>query len=290
MRTSTASLGLLLVLLACAGPALAQDRRLPEGTVRVVLLDGETVVGRLLREDAEAVEIETRGGVRMTIPRAQIRSIESVAGQRFLRLDPNRTRLFFAPTGRPLERGTGYLADYELFFPFVSYGLTDRFIAAGGVSVIPGAPFQLVYLAPKLTVAESDRFSLAGGVMLNTVVGNLDDEDVPVFGLLYGVGTIGGPAAAVTFGLGLGYWDERIARNPVLLVGGEYQLSNSVKLLTENYYIFDVDAGVFLSGGIRFFGERLSADLGLVTNTEVFADSGGFPFFPWLGFAYNFGR
>ena len=43
-----------------------------------------------------------------------------------------------------------------------------------------------------------------------------------------------------------------------------------------------------LSGGIRFFGENLAADFAL-----IFPLTGegieGFPFLPWIGFAYNFG-
>lgn len=41
----------------------------------------------------------------------------------------------------------------------------------------------------------------------------------------------------------------------------------------------------FISLGIRFFGSHLAADFGLITSPEA---SGSFPFFPWLGFAYNF--
>jgi hypothetical protein len=53
-------------------------------------------------------------------------------------LDPNYSRLLFAPTGRPLRAGDGYFSDYELLFPGVAYGLTDNVTLAGGVAIVPG--------------------------------------------------------------------------------------------------------------------------------------------------------
>ena len=90
------------------------------------------------------------------------------------------------------------------------------------------------------------------------------------------------------------------------MLGGEVQLSNSVKLLTENYlfpyeehtYLYDAGTGTYeerwetryepvFSGGIRFFGQQLAADLALFTSPDLFGNGEGFPFIPWLGFAYN---
>ena len=38
----------------------------------------------------------------------------------------------------------------------------------------------------------------------------------------------------------------------------------------------------------RFFGENLAADFSLLA--LVGEDTSGFPFVPWIGFAYNFGK
>lgn len=280
---------LMLFLTPAVLTVQAQETRQPEGTVRVVLVDGTVVVGTIVRETDDEVEVLTQAGVRTTIPRGQIRSITSIAGQRFSRLDPNRTRLFFAPTARPIERGTGYVADYELFFPYVAYGATSRLALAGGVSIIPGIPFQMVYVAPKLTLVNEASYSVAAGVLANAVVGDVGDEDVPLFGLLYAVGTYGRPEAAVTGGVGLGYAEGEVAQHPVLMLGGEIQVSNSIKFLSENYVIVGVEDGLVLSAGVRFFGDRLSADFGLITNPALIEDADGLFAFPWLGFAYVFG-
>jgi hypothetical protein len=46
----------------------------------------------------------------------------------------------------------------------------------------------------------------------------------------------------------------------VAMIGGERRISPRIKLITENYL---VTGGGIASGGIRFLGESLSADLGL---------------------------
>ncbi len=71
-----------------------------------------------------------------------------------------------------------------------------------------------------------------------------------------------------------------------LILGGDVQLSNSVKLISENYIPIGTEDGSLLySFGIRFFGDNLSADLGFFGVTE---ETEGWPFAPWVGFAYNF--
>src|SRR5262245_9767297 len=67
-------------------------------------------------------------------------------------VDPNYSRLLFAPTGRPLKKGDGYFSDYELVFPGVAVGVTDNFSIAGGVSIIPGLRLdrQVLYVSPRL--------------------------------------------------------------------------------------------------------------------------------------------
>jgi hypothetical protein len=46
------------------------------------------------------------------------------------------------------------------------------------------------------------------------------------------------------------------------MIGGERRASRRIKWITENYIW---NGGGFVSGGVRFLGESLSADLGLVS-------------------------
>ena len=45
------------------------------------------------------------------------------------------------------------------------------------------------------------------------------------------------------------------------MIGGEHRVSRRIKLLTESYLVGGEGLGSF---GVRFIGERLTADLGLV--------------------------
>ena len=268
--------------------AVAQTREpFPEGTVRLTLTDGTTVVGIIEREDDEELVIRTASGVVMTIPREQLESRETLAGQRFSRADPNQTRLLFAPTARALDSGTGYVSFYEIFFPFVAVSAGPQVTLAGGMSINPGSG-RLFYAAPKVTVYQNPTMSFAVGALGVAGVGAGDGETA---GLLFGVVTLGPSHGSITGGAAFGFVDGRFGKNPALMLGGEYQLSNNVKLLSENYlFVGEVEAGVLVSGGLRFFGDQLAADIGLLTLTGIIDHIGSFPFIPWLGFTYNFGR
>jgi energy-converting hydrogenase Eha subunit B len=48
------------------------------------------------------------------------------------------------------------------------------------------------------------------------------------------------------------------------MLGGEARVGPRTKFLSENYFLVG-ESGVLVSGGIRFWGERLSADAGVGT-------------------------
>ncbi|HET6568559.1 MAG TPA: hypothetical protein VFG50_11395, partial [Rhodothermales bacterium] len=126
-------------ILLCVRSACAQQDT-TTASVRITLLDGTTYTGVVVQEDEDAVRLRTTAGAEITIPKAQIKARQAltseVAGGRFTRLDPNRTRLLVAPTARPLKAGQGYFADYEIFLPFVAVGVTDRISIGGGISIV----------------------------------------------------------------------------------------------------------------------------------------------------------
>jgi hypothetical protein len=253
---------------------------------KLILTDGSELMGTILQQDSVTVYFKTFGEILITVPKIQIKSIDFLSGKitsgRYTRVDPNYTRLFFAPTARPLKSGNGYFAGYEVLFPFVAYGINDFIILAGGISLFPGAESQIFYLAPKITAYHTENFSAGCGLLyLNSTV-----SDTKGGGIYYGIGTYGDQETAITFGMGWGFVKGETANKPIFLLGGELQLSNSLKLLSENWIPSGLDIGL-LSIGIRFFGENLAADLGLIhpAGSEI----PGFPFFPWIGFVYNFG-
>jgi hypothetical protein len=160
----------------------------------------------------------------------------------------------------------------------IAVGATDFLTVAAGMTLFPGATEQILYFAPKARILHTESLDLGGGVLYIRVTGH-------TAGIAYGVTTIGSQKASLTGGLGWGFIDGDFASTPSLVLGGELQLSNSSKLITENWFPAHSDVAI-ISFGIRFFGENIAGDFGLLRTTA--ATGSGFPFLPWVGFAYNF--
>jgi hypothetical protein len=149
------------------------------------------------------------------------------------------------------------------------------------MTLVPGAENQLFYIAPKITPVHLENFDVAAGVLYILIP--TDSENA---GIVYGVSTYGTEKASLTVGLGWGFLGDDFSDKPILVLGGDVRLSGKTKLITENWILPDSDVSL-VSLGIRFFGENLAADFGLVYPAGE--DPEGFPFLPWVGFAYNFG-
>jgi hypothetical protein len=270
------------------------------------LQDGSVFYGTVERETPERVVLRTIAGATVEVDRARIASIEPargvvVAGE-FIPADPNATRLLFSPTARSLEQGQGYLGVYEFVLPFVQVGVTDRFSIGVGTPLIffGDEDVRPVWLTPKYQFYRSDRVQAAAGLMHFHVLG--DDTKA---GLAYAVATIGTHDSAWTVGTGWAYsryYEEMYDCNipmpggsceptregqtegsPVVLIGAEHRLGRRAKVITENY---GFDGGGIVSAGVRFLGDRLSADLGLAV--PIGAD--GFIALPVVNFVWTFGR
>jgi hypothetical protein len=267
------ALAVLAVLGALAVPggleAQAPGGVEPTDTVFELVLDnGETYYGHVESATGEMVVFRTLSGTRLEVERSRVRRLEPAPGRvvdgEVWAPDPNRTRLFFGPTGRALETGEGYVGLFELFFAFGAVGVGDRLVLAGGTPVLPEAMGEAFYLAPKLRVASVGRTSVAVGALAFFLTDEIDEGSV---GLLYGVATHGTGDNAVTLGAGWGFalgGDDAVVTNePVFLVGLERRISRRIKLVSENYAILVDGLNMLASGGVRLLGERFSADLGL---------------------------
>jgi hypothetical protein len=225
------------------------------------LNDGSSVIGRVQSVAEGRFVFRTTSGVEMAVDITAVRSLEPFTGRivngEAWRDDPNPTRLFFAPTGRSLKKGEAYFGVYEILLPFVQVGITDHISIGAGTPLIFGDFERPVWVTPKIKIMESRSTALSAGVLHFF---NVDDASI---GIAYGVVTQGSTDNAVTVGLGYAYAreDDDDAGSGVLMLGGERRVSRRIKLVTENYVF---KGGGFASGGLRFFGEKLSADFGLV--------------------------
>jgi len=266
LRCASLACALGVGLVAGTPLRVAARQEAPADTIfRVRLVDGSTVYGRVAESNEARIVILTESGARVEVERSQIREMAPLTGRlvngRIWPEDANRTRLFFGPTGRSLGHGEGYVGLYELFFSFVAVGIGDRFTLAGGTPIIPGAIGRALYVAPKLTLVNEDQFQLAAGTLAFFLTESIDEGSV---GIAYGVATFGDVDDAVTLGAGWGFalldGESSVADEPVLMLGLEKRTSASIKVISENYY---VSGNALVSGGIRFIGERFSADVGL---------------------------
>lgn len=278
---------LLAVLTALCLPPTASAQEVG-ARYRVVLTGGTVMVGTLVSATETEVVLEDERGLRTTIPRVQITTLEAFSSG-FYRADPNATRLLLFPTARSLPAGTGRFGTY-IVFPTVAYGVTDNFDVSLG-STIPIDGVTIMNLNGKLTAYQTARMSFAVG---GSAVLPLGADAGGIGGTFYGVATFGPSEQAFTIG-GIGVYatdfddDTEIGDGGALVLGFEKQVSNHVKFLTENYVgISDGVQGALLSAGVRFFGERLSADIAPVL--AIGDGDATFSPVPYFTFSYAFGR
>src|SRR5688572_20338882 len=245
----------------------------------LVLKDGSRLFGRIVSETDHEVVFRTQSGSVITVARQEIESLTLVTGRlqrgEFVRADMHRSRLFFAPTGRSLEKGQVSVGVFEFIAPFIQVGVTDDCSIGGGTPLIFGIedfdrPF---WITPKYRFLNTEKVQAAVGVLHV-----FDTSEGDSAGIGYGVATFGSNDNAVTAGAGVAYSGD--SRGGIAMLGGERRVSRNLKLITENY-IWQ-DGGGIISGGVRFIGERLSADLALAMPIGE-----GFVF-PVVNFVYVF--
>ena len=97
MRREIALLVLGGFLAGLGGTAAAADK-----LIAVALRDGSRLVGRVIAEDDDSLTVATAGGLEVVVRRSSVVSITDVGEDgRSIGVDPNYSRLLFAPTGRP---------------------------------------------------------------------------------------------------------------------------------------------------------------------------------------------
>jgi hypothetical protein len=281
----TVHAALLAILLLIPVPVLHAQEIPQEGPVELyelVLRDGSRIFGTVVSDTSDQVVLRTQAGATVTANRRDIVSLRVVKGRmergEFFRPDLHRTRLFFAPTARSLDQGEVSFGVFEFIAPFVQAGVTDRISVGGGTPLLFGIddwnrPF---WITPKVQLVRTQAAQAAAGLL------HVFDTDGDSAGIAYGVGTFGNNDNALTTGAGLAYAGDD--RGWIVMVGGEGRLTNNIKVMTENY-VWRGGTGI-VSGGVRFFGERLSADLALAIPFGV----DDFIAFPVVNFVYVFAK
>jgi hypothetical protein len=248
--------------------------------------DGSTYIGRIVEVTSATVRFQTDVG-ELNIPLERIEEIEDVPEDRirdgkYWFPNPNATRHYFGPTALMLPKGSGYLADYWVFFPSVAYGVSDNFTFSAGMSILPGAGFdeQIYMLMPKFGGPLTDKIHIAAGALM---IGHKEVDKT--FGIAYGVATYGSIEHNLTVGLGYGFVGSEVASKPIVMLGGQTRISRRLAFVTENWIVPGAESHPLYSWGFRFLGESLSVDLGFlnVAGTDL-----SFPGIPLLDFVFSF--
>lgn len=294
MKTSLARLAFLLAgLLFLSFFSYAQSGQ-DSIKSQVETMDGNQYIGIILNQTSESIRLKTDILGEISIPRTNIKRITQLSATKskdgtYWLDNPQATRYFWAPNGYNLKAGEGYYQNVWVLFNQAVVGLTNHFSV--GVGVMPlflfgGAPTP-VWVTAKFSIpVVENKVNLGAGALLSTVVGG---DSGSSFGILYGISTFGSKDKNLNIGLGWGFADGKMAKDPTLNISGMIRTGARGYLITENYLISTPDETdiVTMIGGRRII-KRVGLDFGVVMPFSKSIDS--FIAIPWLGLTIPFGE
>ncbi|MFN8578332.1 MAG: hypothetical protein U0354_15950 [Candidatus Sericytochromatia bacterium] len=213
--------------------------------------------------------------------------------------NPNYTRMFFAPTAKPLKKGEGYLQNINIFGFAGNYGITDNFSVGGIASLIPSvkAEQQVLAFTPKFGFNINKDLSVGGGLLY------LSGAGVAQVGVGYGVVTLGSSDTNLTLGVGGAYGNiskkgffanvgqESMVSNSGAIVGmagGMHRIGENWSIVSENWIVnnnVSKDSSYLFSYGVRIFGEKSSWDIAVIY--PVIPNVNSYPL-PYVDYVWHF--
>lgn len=297
---------LLLLVVFAATNARAQDADTTAFPVNAVIFlkDGTQLRGILLSESPVGAKIRTDNLGEIIITADKIDRIEK-NDEGFYNKgvywfpNPNYSRYLFAPSAFPLSKGEGYYQNAYLFINSASVGVTDHFTMGGGFLLNPTFRYWgAAFLTPKVSFPSQSNVTFSvGAIVLGAYFPNFGlfnpDREVSTFlgGIGYGNVTFGNKEKNGSIGLGWGFANGNIGSRPTINLSYMTRVGRRVGLVTENWVFIPgqgASAVGILSGGVRFFGEKLSADVGLLV--PAVKDIGIFIAYPYVDFVVKFGK
>jgi hypothetical protein len=207
-------------------------------------------------------------------------------------------------TARPLGKGNGAVAaHYFLAAPLwtASYGLTDHLNVTAGMTAFPDSDAQVGFASAKAAFTLAPQRRLGVGLFYAGGMGEGDGVAV-----LYAVTTFGPPERSLSAGLALAAVREYqavftpdgnyvrsdrrfdLVSRPLVFLGGTVGIGRRAAIVAEGWLAAaDDDVGLPIGVAVRFFGRRVSLDLGVVTEPNLLAE--GLPALPWVSLTFHFG-
>lgn len=242
-------------------------------TYKITLMNGEEFVGKVISKTNTVLKIRTSSIPSIEIPVSSIKKIEAVKKEdmrngSYWFPNPNATRYLISPTATNLKKGEGYYQNLYLLFNSINYGVTDYFSIGGGfelISTFSPDVTPIFMLTPKFGFELNEKSHAGAGLLFIGAAGEGS------LGIAYGLYTYGDSNTNFTGGLGFGFVDKEFSSRPVLTLSGMHRVKRRLSLVSENWIIPDLDDSYYtlLSYGVRFFGEKLSTDLGFINNADI---------------------
>ncbi len=253
----------------------------------VELVDGTTLTGELLSETEEEIEIQLENIGTLKIKRDRIKKLVPQETSKEVKKsywfkNPHATRLLFAPTAIPLNKGEGYYQNIYIVGNMFNYGLANNFSIGGGFDFITmfantggngWNPMLNVNIKSGFKV--SDNLHVGGGGIFVL----LPEEGSA--GIGYGLATVGSYNTNLTLGMGWGFINESFEPKPFIMIGGMARISEKLWFVSENWIapVYDDDYYLIVSYGVRFAANRIAVDLAFINSKDIISVIPiGFPF------------
>lgn len=192
------------------------------------------------------------------------------------------SRLLMAPTANSLSADNGYINFAGVIFPNFGYGISDEFMIRGGFTPFTVSDHVLYFGLASLQVADYGYLKLAGGVALTDITGSSRGWESAIYG--FGIASYGTEAGGVHLGFGGGYSGKTESNSAIFMIGADYRISKSSKIISENWIVAESGSGAY-SLAIRISGTALSGDLGAVMITAS-GDQKVTGIIPWIGLTF----
>lgn len=267
MKQLYLALCLILTLLFCENLLAQEDGGRP---VLLRLRDGTEISGNVLSEDKDHIIIESASLGKLNIQRSQISMVEyfqpGALRRDWFPARSNGRNLFSPVTGFNPAKGEGYYQNFMLFVNQAFYGITDNFSMGVGLefaSLVGGSSeFPSIALYPKFTIPVVENKFQVG---LGAVVTHLSEYGPSTidFSCYYTALTYGSPDRYFSAGLAFAHEDGDFQPGPIYIIGGQYRLTRSFALVTENW-IADPLQGSLISLSGRLIGRKISWDFAMM--------------------------
>ena len=246
-------------------------------TYKIELLDGTVFTGKLIAETDTVIELHLKNLGTLTVRRDKIKKIIPLAAPRSVKKsfwfkNPHASRLLFAPTAIPLNKGEAYYQNIYVVGNMFNYGINNNLSVGGGFDFITMFGNFGDGWHPMLNFNIKSGFKVAENFYAGagSIVVKIPYESWA--GIVYGMGTYGNSNNNLTTGLGWGFVDGSFEEKPFIMIGGMVRVSEKLWLISENWIAPVSDNGYYtvVSYGMRFAAKRIAVDLAFINSKDIF--------------------